>query len=56
VCRSYYVHPVVLQAYEDGSLFSIELPDAPSGGLGRSEQGFVSLLRREADSDLLTAA
>jgi DNA topoisomerase I len=45
VCRTYYVHPVVLAAYEDGTLFSVELPDEPTGGLGRSEHGVLSLLR-----------
>jgi DNA topoisomerase-1 len=54
VCRSSYVHPVVLGAYDDGRLFSVPLPDEPSDGLGRSEHGLLTLLR-EADRATLVA-
>ncbi len=48
VCRKFYVHPVVLGAYEDGRLFRIPVPDEPSGGLGRSEHGLMHLLEDPA--------
>jgi DNA topoisomerase-1 len=54
VCRSSYVHPVVLEAYEDGRLFSVPVPDEPTGGLGRSEHGLLTLLRA-ADRETLVA-
>lgn len=44
VCRAYYVHPVVLDSYEDGRLFSVEVPAVAPAGLGRSEQGLLNLL------------
>lgn len=44
VCRAYYVHPVVLQSYDDGRLFSVDVPEEPHGGLGRSEHGLLALL------------
>lgn len=53
VCRKHYVHPDVLEAYLDGTLFDVELPPrrARSVALGRSEQGVLTLLaqRRAAD-------
>jgi DNA topoisomerase-1 len=52
VCRAYYVHPVVLEAYEDGRLFSVEVPPEPTDGLGRSEHGLLSLLRAASTKDV----
>jgi DNA topoisomerase I len=54
VCRTYYVHPVVLRAYEDGTLFTVEVPPEPHDGLGRSEHGVLALLR-DASAERLVA-
>ncbi|MEZ4235155.1 MAG: DNA topoisomerase IB [Myxococcota bacterium] len=44
VCRSYYVHPVVLSAFDSGSLFEVDLDHTEVDGLGASEQGLLWLL------------
>lgn len=48
VCRSYYIHPVVLEAHDDGRLFTVEVPSEPHDGLGRSEHGLMTLLAEHA--------
>jgi DNA topoisomerase IB len=48
VCRTYYVHRVVIQAWRDGRLFTVEVPPEPHGGLGRSEHGLLRLLTEAA--------
>lgn len=51
VCRASYVHPAVVEAYEDGSLFTLRLPENASRnsgtGLTAEERMVVRLLRRE---------
>jgi DNA topoisomerase-1 len=51
VCRKAYVHPVVLNAYLEGSLApeaGVTWP-APPSGLTEDEQCVVSLLKQPAD-------
>jgi DNA topoisomerase I len=58
VCRAYYVHPVVIDAFHDGVLFDLTLPEeAPEGGLGLSEHGLMSLLAamEEAEAERTAA-
>lgn len=48
VCRKYYVHPGVLDAYRDGRLFELlgsKLAKAPEDGLAVEEQALLELLR-----------
>ncbi|HUQ91650.1 MAG TPA: hypothetical protein VM120_08210 [Bryobacteraceae bacterium] len=47
VCRKYYIHPAVLDAFEDGSLFPIfdkAAEDPSPHGLNRAETAFVNML------------
>jgi DNA topoisomerase-1 len=50
VCRRCYVHPVVLDAYRDGSLAAaMRKPASPvRGGLQADEAALVRLLRQDA--------
>jgi DNA topoisomerase-1 len=60
-CRNYYIHPAVLEAYNDGSLFHYlaeAKPDSDSRGLRREEAVLMNLLAnhkpapvREATTD-----
>jgi DNA topoisomerase-1 len=46
-CRKYYVHPAVLDAYTDGSLFEVMRESKPQGGeygLAREEVAIMQLL------------
>jgi DNA topoisomerase-1 len=51
VCRKYYVHPLVLEAYLDGSLLDqcrvVETAE-PSGGLSAEEAAVLAFLRERA--------
>jgi DNA topoisomerase-1 len=51
VCRAYYIHPAVLQAYEEGKLQTYwqESP-GPVEGLAEDEARVLRLLREDADS------
>jgi len=48
VCRQYYVHPAVLDAYTDGVLFKLmeQAQAAPVPGLQPAESAVRSMLRR----------
>ncbi len=54
VCRTCYIHPTVIDAYRDGSLFATPVPtareDDPSlAGLAPAEALVLSLLQRRSD-------
>ncbi|MBV9173027.1 MAG: DNA topoisomerase IB [Chloroflexi bacterium] len=50
VCRKAYVHPVVLNAYMEGSLApEAAVMDAPDSGISEEEQCVIALLRTAAD-------
>lgn len=54
ICRAYYIHPVVLDAYRDGSLFAIlshtlhQAQEPEETGLTVDEQAVLRLLRERA--------
>jgi DNA topoisomerase-1 len=53
VCRNYYVHPAVLEVYQDGALFefleaSDEAAEADSW-LERDEQALLALLKEQSE-------
>jgi DNA topoisomerase-1 len=51
VCRASYVHPAVLEGYQDGSLFAIRSPRARRGDeLDADERLLLALLRRREHS------
>lgn len=49
VCRKYYVHPAVLEAYEDGSLFEIWEESEAAGWLEPDELALMGLLRERIE-------
>jgi DNA topoisomerase-1 len=62
ICRKSYVHPLVLDAYLDGTLASAfrrraaRAPDGAAGGLQRDEAAVLALLRRRLARDGTAAA
>ena len=50
-CRKYYIHPAILEAYSDGSLFSAMEPDGTAciakAGLSREERCVLTLIQRQ---------
>lgn len=45
VCRKHYIHPRVLESFQDQSLFSFRKIRAPHGDMIRAEHTLISLLR-----------
>lgn len=45
VCRKYYVHPAITDAFSDGSLFKVKATRVRLGGLRKSEAFLLALLR-----------
>ena len=49
-CRAYYIHPLVLSSFQDGTLFEIYTPsglgESPINGLSPEEQALLTLLAR----------
>lgn len=56
VCRKYYIHPLVLESYADGSLEELaqqtgDLQDSENEWLNREEQLFLALLKTTQTND-----
>lgn len=45
-CKKYYIHPAILDAYTDGSLFDVMRAAEPRNGLSREEVAVMHLLAR----------
>ena len=54
-CRKYYVHPAVVDAYTDGSLFATLENTAPVEGLRREEAAFLAMIATHAPKPKLAA-
>ena len=59
-CRKYYVHPAILEAYMDGSLFPVlaqgEQQDAAYAGLGLRSDGYAVMVIIAAHQEKLARA
>jgi DNA topoisomerase-1 len=46
VCRKYYVHPLVIEAFEAGRLARPAAPSKPLRGLSATEQALLAVLKK----------